>query len=113
MRREHGGCEAGFTACRRRGPRPRFPTLRSRAGPRRGAARSGGFSLSGTTAERSQYVRDRRFPGEALDATDRRRRPALLPGADHGQSVAMINQTYGHLLPDSEEYLRGFQMTTT
>jgi hypothetical protein len=22
-------------------------------------------------------------------------------------SVAMIDQTYGHLLPDSEEYLRG------
>jgi hypothetical protein len=24
-----------------------------------------------------------------------------------GTSVSMIDQTYGHLLPDSEEYLRG------
>ena len=24
-----------------------------------------------------------------------------------GTSVQMIDQTYGHLLPDSEEYLRG------
>ena len=24
-----------------------------------------------------------------------------------GKSVQMIDQTYGHLLPDSEEYLRG------
>jgi hypothetical protein len=24
-----------------------------------------------------------------------------------GTSVAMVDQTYGHLVPDSEEYLRG------
>ena len=30
-----------------------------------------------------------------------------------GTSVAMIDATYGHLVPDSEEYLRGLSTATT
>jgi hypothetical protein len=30
-----------------------------------------------------------------------------------GTSVAMIDQTYGHLLPDSEDYCAAYSTTTT
>jgi hypothetical protein len=35
------------------------------------------------------------------------------PRALTSTSVAQIDATYGHLLPDSEEYLRGLLDTTT
>ncbi len=38
---------------------------------------------------------------------DRGRGAALLPEPDHGDVRDQIDATYGHLVPDSEDYVRG------
>jgi len=38
-------------------------------------------------------------------------RPVFAPVKREGTSVEQIDKTYGHLLPDSEEYLRGLPDT--
>ncbi len=48
-----------------------------------------------------------RLPPHLRLVGDRRRGATVLPGPDHGDVGGADRQTYGHLLPDSEEYQSG------
>ena len=48
-----------------------------------------------------------RLPAHVRDVGDRRRHATVHVARVMGTSVAQIDATYGHLMPDSEEYLRG------
>ena len=94
-------------------PRPERPSCGAARGGRCCVAGPGCRSVRAAASRRSGTVPAPTWIAEPVarcaSVVERRRRVVVRLIADHGNSVTQIDGTHGHLVPDSEEYLRGLR----